>query len=305
MEKKYVKLGIIFVVCTLFAFIYSSREQNNDTGDITELGNTTINEEEPILVSVTIDDAVVSVDLDTYLLGVVAGEMPASFELEALKAQVVASRTFVLSRGLAVDNTTSTQVYLSDEQMRENWQDQYEEKKNKINQAIAETTGEVLMYQGEYISALFFSSSNGYTENNNDYFMGGPLPYLQSVESPWDSNTDPRHTREESFTIEELKKIFDIDEIQFQIVSYKESGRIDMIKVNDQEYTGREIRELLSLASSDFNISFDGDTYTFISTGNGHGVGMSQYGAQGMALEGYNYRDILQHYYTDVEIVNN
>jgi stage II sporulation protein D len=305
MEKRYVKLGIIFAICSLFVFSYPSREQTNKGNDITELEKIPKDEEDAILVSVSMDNEVVSVDLDTYLLGVVAGEMPASFELEALKAQVVASRTFVFRRGLEVDNTTTTQVYLSDEQMRENWQEEYEEKKNKINQAIAETSGEVLMYQGEYISALFFSSSNGYTENNSDYFMGAPVPYLQSVESPWDANINPRNTREKSFSMAELKQIFEVDEVEFHIISYKESGRIDTIKVNDKEYTGREVRELLSLSSSDFKISLDGDTYTFISTGNGHGVGMSQYGAQGMALEGHNYREILQHYYTDVEIVNN
>ena len=122
-------------------------------------------ENEDVYVSVQVGDNTQKILLDDYLLGVVAGEMPASFELEAIKAQVVASRTFVYSRLLSVDNTTNTQVYLDDEKMKVSWSDHYEEYKEKVQKAILETKGEILTYQGKCISALFYSSSNGKSEN--------------------------------------------------------------------------------------------------------------------------------------------
>lgn len=305
MKEIYVKLGIIVVVFSIFMFSYSSKTHTSKEEAKPKENPPQVEEKEPVMVSVAMNGAVESVDLDTYLLGVVAGEMPASFEVEALKAQVVASRTFVYKRGLEVDNTTNTQVYLTDEKMRENWQDQYEDKKAKIQQAVVETQGQVMMYQGQYVSALFFSSSNGYTENCNDYFIGEAVPYLRSVESPWDASIDPKFTREKSFTTSEIQTKFNCSSTDFHIISYKESGRVEKLSVDGKEYTGREVRELLALSSSSFTISRDGDTYTFTCTGSGHGVGMSQYGAQGMALEGYGYQDILNHYYTGIEIVNN
>ena len=110
-------------------------------------------------VQVQMSDQVVSIPLEEYLIGVIAGEMPVSFEKEALKAQAVASRTFVLSRDLKVDNTTNSQVYLDDDEMKKKWGKQYAQNKQKIEEAIQETKGEVMTYRGEYISALFFSSS--------------------------------------------------------------------------------------------------------------------------------------------------
>ena len=130
-------------------------------------------ENEDVYVSVEIESrSHIKFYLDDYLLGVVAGEMPASFELEAIKAQVVASRTFVYSRLLSVDNTTNTQVYLDDEKMKVSWNEHYEEYKEKVKKAIKETKGGIITYQGECISALFYSSSNGKSENVENYFIG-------------------------------------------------------------------------------------------------------------------------------------
>ena len=257
------------------------------------------------LVSVAMQDSTQTMDMDTYLVGVVAGEMPASFDMEALKAQAIASRTYVYKRGLMVDNTTKTQVYLTDTQMQKNWQGEYQSKRDKINQAVKATHGQVMKYQGEYISALFFSSSNGYTENCNEYFDGGVVPYLKSVSSPWDISTDPKCKREKRFTLAQLKSIFHQQNITFGDISYTKSGRIHQVKVNNTVYSGRQIREMLSLPASCFSIDRKGDTFIFSSVGSGHGVGMSQYGAQGMALAGHDYQSILHHYYTDIEIINN
>ena len=155
-------------------------------------------ENEDVYVSVKVGDNTQKILLDDYLLGVVAGEMPASFELEAIKAQVVASRTFVYSRLLSVDNTTNTQVYLDDEKMKVSWDEHYEEYKEKVKKAIKETKGEIIMYQGECISALFYSSSNGKSENVENYFIGSAKPYLVSVDSHWDESYDHHFLKEKA-----------------------------------------------------------------------------------------------------------
>lgn len=253
------------------------------------------------IVNVSIGDEVKEIELDTYLLGVIAGEMPASFELEALKAQAVASRTFVLSRKLKVDNTTKTQVYLTDEQMKKKWKDEYVDKKEKIKKAINETKNEVMKYDGEYISALFFSSSNGKTVDCGDYFEGDK-EYLKSVESPWDKTTDKTYKREKVYTKDQLIDIF--NSTNMRITSYTKSGYVEKVIIDGKEYTGREVREKLNLASSCFEIKLTSKGYVFTTYGSGHGVGMSQYGAQGMAKENKTYKDILHHYYQNIEIVS-
>lgn len=261
-------------------------------------------EKKPDQVAVSMNGTIQYLEMDDYLLGVVAGEMPASFELEALKAQVVAARTFVYSRSLSVDNTTNSQVYLTMEQMQEKWKENYNQNVEKIKQAIQQTNQEVMKYNGQYISALFFSSSNGHTENSEDYF-NGEVPYLKSVDCPWDKQLDPNYVRSKTFTKQQLQEIFQCKSTDFTIVSYKESGRVDQISIDGVSYTGRQVREKLSLASSDFTIDKTNEGYVFTTTGSGHGVGMSQYGAQGMALEGKNYQEILKYFYTGIEIVNN
>ena len=299
MREISVKLGIVILVGAIFLSMnyYQAKEE-------TIQGKKEI-KEEPVKVALTIDNNVNYVDLDDYLLGVVAGEMPANFETEALKAQVVASRTFVYNRNLSVDNTTNSQVYLSEDKMKENWGNKYDEYYQKISTAIKETKNEVMKYQGDYISALFFSSSNGYTENVEDYFESSPLPYLRSVDSHWDLTIDPKNTRQVSFTKQELKEKFNCQDINFNIIAYKKSGRVATLSVGGKNYSGRQVREKLGLSSSCFTVEYVSNKYVFTTKGSGHGVGMSQYGAQGMALEGSNYKEILNHYYTNIEIVNN
>ncbi len=242
------------------------------------------------------------VSLNDYLVGVVAGEMPLSFEDEAIKAQIVASRTFVFSRDLQVDNTTSTQVYLSRDQLIEKWQSDYQQNYQRLLTLVEQTNNEVLKYNNHYISALFFSSSNGKTENSEDYFVSSGVPYLKSVDSSWDLTICPNNQREVSFTFEQLNDKFNLNINNIEILSRKDSGRVDEVMVNETKYTGRQIRELLNLASSDFTVEKTNNGYTFYTIGYGHGVGMSQYGANGMALEGYQYQEILQYYYQGVEI---
>lgn len=253
--------------------------------------------QEEIMVEINRQDGTIDeVELEDYLVGVVAAEMPAEFELEALKAQAVASRTIVLSRGLSVDDTVSSQVYYDKTQRKNNWQDDYDKYEKKIEAAVKQTAKEVLMYDGKYISALFFSSSNGKTENNEDYFASASVPYLKSVDSKWDLSYDGTF-RTKSFTLEELNRLFQTDAFTIEITSYTKSGRVDQVEVCGKLYSGREIREKLGLASNDFEVKEEDGQFIFETVGFGHGVGMSQYGALGMAKEGYNYREILTHYY--------
>lgn len=252
-------------------------------------------------VQVKTKSKTLQIPLEEYVVGVVAGEMPVSFELEALKAQVVASRTFVLSRKLKVDNTTNSQVYLTDEQMKKNWGNKYEENKQKIEKAVQETSYQVMTYNGEYISAMFFSSSNGKTVNCEDYFTG-TVAYLKSVDSHWDLQIDPGNTKTKTFTKTQIAQAFDTSSPQIEITSYTSSGYVKNVVINGKTYSGREVREKLGLASSSFQIEMSSKGYTFTTKGSGHGVGMSQYGAQAMAKENYNYEDILHHYYQNIKI---
>lgn len=252
-------------------------------------------------VKVKTESQTLSLPLEEYLVGVVAGEMPVSFELEAIKAQVVAARTFVLSRNLKVDNTTASQVYLTESQMKKNWGSHYQENKRKVEKAIKETSYEVMTYDGQYISAMFFSSSNGKTVNCNDYF-NGEVAYLKAVDSHWDLTIDPTNKRKKTFTKQEIANAFDVKNPEISITSYTSSGYVNKVIINDKTYSGREVREKLALASSCFTMKLTSKGYVFETTGSGHGVGMSQYGAQGMAKEKKTYKQILNHYYQNIKI---
>ncbi|MCI9048937.1 MAG: stage II sporulation protein D [Coprobacillus sp.] len=296
MKTIYVKLLFVLVmILCIHLFQYKDQLFHVET-DFSQK-----KEKTQYIVQVKTKTKTLKVKLDDYLVGVIAGEMPASFELEALKAQAVASRTFVLSRKLKVDNTTQSQVYLTDEQMKKNWGKQYQKNKEKIKRAVKETNNEVMTYNGEYISALFFSSSNGKTVNSEDYFSG-KVAYLKAVDSHWDLTIDPTNLRKKTFTKSQISNIFHINSPEIRITSYTSSGYVKKVIINKKEYSGREVREKLNLASSCFQIQLTSKGYTFITKGNGHGVGMSQYGAQAMAKEKKTYKDILSHYYKNIKI---
>lgn len=259
-----------------------------------------INDE--VMVHMTSGGVNSDIELELYLVGVLASEMPASFEMEALKAQAVASRSYVYSRELNVDDTTNSQVYQNDDVLKEKWKDQYETNKIKIKAAVDATKGQVMTYNQEIIHAYFFSSSNGYTNNSQDYWTT-PYPYLVSVDSHFDV-IKADNERSKKLTLNELEAIFHEPIKTMEIISRYENQYVKEVRVNTHIFTGRQIRERCALSSSSFTLSIDEQGITFVTLGSGHGVGMSQYGAQGMALEGYSYEDILKHYYQGVEIVN-
>ena len=253
------------------------------------------------------------IPFEEYIKGVVAGEMPATFELEALKAQAVASRSYAMYQMTAtkdkdydVLNTTDNQVYLTDEQLKNNWKEDYPKKINKIKTAIAETSGEYLTYNGEIVNAMFFSTSVGSTENSEEVFVSA-LPYLRSVDSTWDKES-PVYIDTYTFTLEDFYKKLNLpfnQTLKIEVTEKTSTGRTKTLKINDQEMKGRDVATKLSLRSNYFDIVQNQNNITITTKGFGHGVGMSQYGANGMAKEGYKYDQILKHYYQNTEIKKN
>lgn len=247
----------------------------------------------------TIND-VEKIELETYLIGVVASEMPYTFELEALKAQSVAARTYVLSRNLKVDASTNTQVYKNEAQLKEIYDENYETMYTKIKQAVEATKGEVLTYENEYISALFYSCNNGYS-NDCSWYFENERPYLKCVQSKWDLAYENCKTMVEKSKQEVLSalQISSLDIVQY---THYDNGYVKTIQIGNKVFSGREVRELLNLRSSCFKFEDIGAYVRIYCEGYGHGVGMSQYGANGMAKEGFTYEEILKHYYTDVQL---
>ncbi len=251
-----------------------------------------------------------NIPLEEYVMGVVAGEMPASFELEALKAQAVASRSYVMyqmvknkNKDYDVIDTVLNQVYLDSNTLKKKWGSKYEQYLGKIKEAVTETAYEYVIYDGKIAETLFFSTSTGYTENSEEIFVS-KVPYLRSVESKWD-NISPVFNEENKYQLDKFLKQLNLkvsDQLNVKITSKTKGGRIKKIVINEKEFTGDEIVKKFNLRSTCFEIELI-DNYVYITTkGYGHGVGMSQYGAQGMALAGYTYDEIIKHYYTNVEI---
>ncbi|PYZ92515.1 stage II sporulation protein D [Salipaludibacillus keqinensis] len=259
-------------------------------------------------------EVIEEVPMEEYIAGVVASEMPASYEMEALKAQALTARTYLIRHlldgqdlnlpdGADVTDTVMHQVYKSDEELQMEWDGDYEWRMSRVRQAVYETEGEVITYDQEPITATFFSTSNGYTENSEEYWEN-EIPYLRSVESPWDMDS-PRYKGGLELSVEEFEERLQVQlgegEVG-EIISRTTGGRVAEVNVGGQVFSGREVRDALELDSSDFTWQRSGNQIMVETRGWGHGVGMSQFGADGMARSGKNYRDIIGHYYHGVEI---
>lgn len=247
---------------------------------------------------------ILNLTINEYLIGAVAGEMPASFNIEALKAQAVVSRTYLLKRiknnNIIIDSTMQ-QVYKDNNELKNMWKNDFDKYYSKIKKAVLDTDKIAIYYNGDYIDALYHSTSNGYTLNSENVWSNA-IPYLKGVESKWDLNASS-YLKNTNKDIAYVLSLFGIDDInKIQIVSRDDTNHVKEIKVGDKIYKGTTFRSLLKLRSTDFDIMVNDNSVVFITRGFGHGVGMSQYGANGMANEGYNYIDILNHYYTNVSI---
>ena len=249
-------------------------------------------------------------DLEDYICRVVLGEMPASFEVEALKAQAVAARTYTLrcldsgkhENGSVCTSSKCCQAYCEPEGYIKNG-GTYENVR-KVFGAVQQTAGQVLYYQNKLIMATYFSSAGGATEDAKSVW-GSSVPYLVTVSSP---EGDDRYNGETvSFTAAEFQEKLGLSlkgkpESWFGAVSYTVGGGVDKIRIGGTQFLGTQVREKLGLRSTDFTISTTDNTITFTTNGYGHRVGMSQYGADAMAATGSDYEQILLHYYTGTRL---
>ena len=253
-------------------------------------------------VIVKLSDKNENITLEEYVIGVVAGEMPALFNEEALKAQAIASRTYVikhLQKRDTISSTISDQVYLSKDEMKNKWQNKYNEYYNKIKKAVKETENLIMYYNNEPIKAYYYSMSNGYTESSLNVF-NEYNDYLNVIKSPYDE--DNSHT--ETFSKDTFCNKLDIvcSEINISNIKKDNSNRIAKITINNKTFTGIEVRKKLSLRSTDFTITVEKNNISIKTKGYGHGVGMSQHGTNNMAKLGFTYEEILKYYYQNIEI---
>lgn len=329
----YTTILILILTITIPMFTMRSKIESNDKNEVIkedDVIETMKSNEEKVAISskstvsiyITLEDRIEEVDLEDYVCGVIANEMPVSFGLEALKAQAIASRTYVVSKmiskcsignGADICDSTHCQVYSSKEKVLEKWGEiNSDEYWNKIKEAVDDTKGKILTYNNELVLyPQFFSTSSGKTESSIDV-SGNDIPYLKSVNSLGEE-ISPKFTSVKEVAVQEVvstinskypnsgvneSNIFD----RIEVLSRSESGGVIEMEIGNQKIKGSEFRFLIGLNSTNFNYSIEGNKMIFNCKGYGHGIGMSQWGANAMDKNGSNYEQILKHYYTGVEI---
>ena len=305
--KNKILLAIIFLLVIILGIVIFYEKEHNY---YFPMPSAVKSDDNPIIIRLLDESTgiISNVNLEDYIIGVVSAEMPSSFEVEALKAQAVAARTFAMykknTRNFDYDLIIGVkdQAYKTNEQLLKQWNVLFFNNYLKIRDAVLATKNEVLTYNNEIINAFYFSMSNGKTENSELVFSEA-LPYLKSVDSSWDNESLDNYSYEVSFTRDDFCNSLGLscDDIIISDVVRSESNRILSLKINDVEFKGTFVRSKLGLRSTDFEIMV-ADNILIKTKGYGHGVGMSQYGANGMAKSGSNYQEILSHYYQNTEI---
>ena len=268
-------------------------------------------EEDPCAIYITVKGVDKPVPLEEYVLGVVAGEMPIGFHDEALRAQAIAARTYALqiTEGgrKPIEATVSAQVYKTAAERKERWGKEFKKNEKRLREVIATTAGDTIVHGDELITAMFFSTSNGKTETAQNY-SGNPIPYLQSVESPGEDVVAAEVERRIEMPImewnEALESVWKADQFKSLQLVRNQTGRVQKAMSTGFEMSGREMREALGLASTDFDIAYDvtNEIVLITTKGYGHGVGMSQYGAEAFAQKGWPAENILTYYYSGTTI---
>lgn len=294
-------LVLVFIICCF----YTQKEPQLPQFSSTPL-------QIPVLLA---DGSIEKMDIEQFLVGVVSAEMPASFSAEALKAQAVAARSYIMRRvesgnykhGEAVVccDSTCCQAYCDNKALREKWGESYAVYYEKIWQAVQSTTGQLLCYQGKVAETPFCSTCGGRSERAADCWSND-IPYLQSVNCDFCRHS-PRFTSARSFSLGEAALLLQTGQEQLSsmcVASLTDGGRVRWLYVGGQELSGTEVRTLLGLPSAIFTWLVLGDTISFFSLGYGHGVGLCQYGADGMAQAGYVYTDILALYYGGTDLLH-
>ena len=286
-------------------------------------------EESTINVKITSTNEVIAMDINDYLRGVLPSEMPPYYEIEALKAQAIIARTYLYRKindggheaGVDIcDNFAHCQAFYNKEKILQIWEQKgYDESTRKefwkrVNQAVVETSGQTVRYNGEYIKAFFHASSPNKTEDVSQIWGGASYPYLKSVENEEEEDYPNRTSRVEISKDDLLSKIDSIDESRYNIddiqsldihiADYTTSGRVKNIEVCGCKIKAEDLRTYFGLKSTDFTIEINDQNVVFNVTGYGHGVGMSQVGANYYAKQGKKAEEIIKHYYTGVDVVS-
>ena len=256
------------------------------------------------------DNSIIKVPLEDYIVGVLAGEMPIDFEEEAFKAQAVAARSYVLikmkenmNNDYDVVDTVQNQVYLDYVYLKNVWKNNYIKNINKLKKVVKDTKGQYLEYNGEIAQTLYFSTSTGITENCKEIF-GNDVPYLTSVDSKWD-NISPLYETSQEYNINEFFQKLNLPyskDLNISYIKRTSTGRNIKLMINNNIYNASDIMQIFNIKSTFFDITKNNNVIKISSKGYGHGVGMSQYGAQAMALQKYKYNQILYHYYKNTKI---
>ena len=256
-----------------------------------------------IIVYLNYKDKDLKLSLNEYLIGVLGAEMPASFNMEALKAQAVVSRTYALyNMNKNIINTNiNDQAYLNNDELKEKWNDDYDKYYNKIKDAIYDTNDMVITYNNRLIKSYYYAISNGLTEDAKEVF--NEEPYLKIVDSSFDEETK-HFLKTVNIDKDEFcyKLKITCDNLRIKDIQKDDSNRIKSININDRLFSGIDIRNILNLRSTDFTIVQDDNEIIITTKGYGHGVGMSQYGANYLANNNYTFDEIIKYYYKDVEI---
>ena len=336
MRKILIYLFTFIFICFAIPIIFTSKSEKQTKANISE--DKDLNKEGTEIVESTYDykqyqtikllhastNKTEELHLDEYLYGVVSAEMPASFEEEALKAQAIVARTYTLYKVVnsnkkhgendICDDSICCQAWISKEDRFAKWDEKDRTTYwNKIVNAVNSTQGKIITYEGKPINAFFHANSGGATEAPVNVWGGTGYPYLQTVTTAGEDvysqyASDVTITKKEFE--EKIKKLHSDFEINFEeeecikIEEYTEGNRIKIIKVGNLKLSGVEIRNIFALRSANFKITIDGENIEFEVTGYGHGVGMSQTGADSLAKQGKSYEEIIKHYYTGVEIEN-
>ncbi|AZB40880.1 stage II sporulation protein D [Bacillus sp. FJAT-42376] len=320
MKPLLVVLAGLFVIVLMIPALLVSPFVSKSSGQLGEELKQEEKQEKPlesksnVTVSVyrTAEKKVENVPLEDYVFGVVASEMPADFEEEALKAQALAART-VIVKSLTAGNGISTpsgakanvtdtvihQVYRNKEELKKIWGKDYKWRAEKVLAAVSGTAGQILTYENKPITASFFSTSNGYTENSEDYWPNA-IPYLRSVKSTWDKES-PKYYSQQIFTVGEFQRKLGVKLTSAnsvgKVTERTSSHRVAKVEIGGKTLTGRDVRDKLQLKSTDFTWTLKDGNVVIQTKGYGHGVGMSQYGANFMAQDGKSYKDIVSYYY--------
>lgn len=330
MKKIYLGILVIVLICFAIPIIFNVKFFNNIEPTPNEEHENTppfnYGEVNEIKVLITSTGEIKQMHLDEYLKGVVASEMPASYEQEALKAQAVVARSYTLNKiennlgknisehnGADIcDNVNHCQAWITKEDRLARWEEKDRQAYwDKICLAVDSTKGEIITYDGKVINAFFHSNSGGKTESPVEVW-GGSIPYLQTVETSgedaYTQYSSKLEISKENF-ISKMKEKYSQFEIDFsnineaiKVEKYTEGGRVKSVKIGNVSLSGVDVRKIFNLKSANFDVKIEENKIIFDVRGYGHGVGMSQTGANTLAKEGKSYQDIINHFYKDIKI---